>query len=148
MAAYGRSFGHVGALPHTCRVCLQEEAAEDREEWGCDTETPEAQFLIPCVHCAGGGRPECPVCEGTGEEEVHRCPHAIVEEWANEYLLLHRAWPKALLQPGGIGDQPAVYVDAMWALDVAKGRIEREAAEEAKRRAERPPAPGAPGGRR
>lgn len=121
-ASYGVSFSGLYDLPQTCRLCRKDGSPTLRADWGCDGPTSQPQLFIPCVRCDGTNE-LCALCEGQGFEAIHRCPYANDIGEAQEFLLLHAAWPGTLPMAGGIYDQPAIYVDAMRLLDVATQRI-------------------------
>ena len=99
-----------------------------RREWGCDAPTREAQLYIPCLAC-DGAEDDCKVCSGLGLEPIHRCPNAVLDPTIKPLFYLWLSWPGVLPEAGGLHDQPAIYVEAMRLLDVARGRMEREVQE-------------------
>jgi len=119
--SHRKSFHEGWGLPHACRVCKK--FPEKKAEWGCESPAREPQIQIPCVLCAGDDA-DCQVCNGTGYEDIYRCPRTFITPWETEYRALHRSWPGALPFAGGIWDQPAQYVIAMRIIDQAEGLMQ------------------------
>jgi hypothetical protein len=132
--AHRRSFDGF-RLPHKCRACEGPEGRTKRKEYGCERKSKgkEPQLVIPCPSCLGGGCRECK----DGQQEIWRCPIAILDPGAVEARLLHRVYPQVLPFGGGLCDQPASYVAAMRVLDHAEGLmqgIEHEESQQVERR--------------
>jgi len=119
--SYGESFFEPIGLPQRCSACRQRD--DLRREWGCEEKSANAQLWIPCLHCHGESH-ECSNCHGSGREAIHRCPNAIVEQWAIDAVLMYRYWPDALPFSGGMLEQPHRYVRAMMLCDFAKVELE------------------------
>lgn len=121
------TFGRA-AMPQTCAICKTDEHV--RERWGCDVETPEPQFFIPCPRCLGQDG-ACERCCGSGREAVRRCPFTCLDPVAVDVVSAVSMLEQGILPgPGAWCQQAAVFVEAM--PFVLAGRVFVEA--EAKRR--------------
>lgn len=141
----------TAAIPQSCTLCRQtdEKAAQAvRLKWGCDEplsleewhrneaeDITSALAFTPCLRCEGDDD-ECPVCDGTNEWKLLRCPYSVVEPWHRDVChgviqQRHGILPFA----GGWQDQPALYVRAARIVNAELVRIEENERERAIRNA-------------
>jgi hypothetical protein len=123
--SHERSFYEAQPLQQTCSACRRPNGGQFRTEWGCDEPTATPQLYVPCASC-GDGEFDCEVCHGSGFEPIYRCPRKILDPYASEWLFLHRQWPAAMVDAGGIDSQPALYVLSMRLLDYATDMLKRQ----------------------
>lgn len=141
------------AIPQTCRLCQQddEQLAKDyRLQWGCDdplsveewhrnesADIASALAFSPCFRCDGDD-PDCPVCEGTNQWKLLRCPYACIEPWHTDVCHGVVQQRHGLLPfTGGWMQQPALYVRASRIVQAELVRIESDEHERAVRKANR-----------
>ncbi len=141
------------AIPQTCRLCTQDDeklATETRLRWGCDEplsleewtanesdDITSALAFSPCVRCEGSDE-ECPVCDGSNEWKLLRCPHAVVEAWHLDVCHGVMQQRHGLLPfTGGWMQQPALYVRASRIVAAELQRIESDEHDRAVRKANR-----------
>lgn len=111
--------------------------------WGCERSAPEPLAYLSCPDCKGLGKPcplcggedqtcshchgrykACPTCGGKNEIPLMRCP---VLYMTDEMVLFVQAWSLyrqgILPEPGGMGDQAAVFIDGCLRLDLEIKRL-------------------------
>ena len=60
-------------------------------------------------------------------ENYKVCPQLLVEPWQIEIIMAHRHYKNGLFsEPGGIGNQPPKYLEAMQIVDSEIALIENE----------------------
>ena len=83
---------------------------------GCDEPAEDVVFQTTCSACDKD--PDCPVCEGEGFKEWHRCPNAVLEaepEFLGEIedaMLTYANYHAhhTLPAPGGVLDQTTSFL--------------------------------------
>lgn len=125
--AWGHTAAKCGAA---CKVPTM------RARWGCDRPAPASDgYSVPCASCDGKTR-ACPVCRGTGQERIDRCPSWHMSRRGVSATIRAFTWLKrwgSLPVAGGMMEQARCFVEAVEVLSAATSRhMEREAASRAR----------------
>lgn len=112
-----------------------------RRQLGCGVVAEDPVFWITCPRCAGtpGARGGCATCDGEGIVGRYECPRPMARKYgpfltAFDILRQYGLWPNA----GGLEDQDVLFVDAVQVASSELAAIEREEAEEARRKSQTP----------
>lgn len=94
-----------------------------------------ARFTISCSACSGRS-PNCPVCDGSGEEGIYRCAGSLMSGDIGDVMRAYSAYEAGHLpDDGGMQDQAAPFVDAVHAISSEIARIRNEEAKLARAKA-------------
>lgn len=120
----------------SCLVCQRPEFVEQREEWGCDKPTREAQLTVECWACRNEHAAHarfCELCDGARELPVHECPRSLLNGWRAGVLELAMLVDKGI-DPFGVpvDDWPATLHEAIMFVLGEKYRIDEQAIERAR----------------
>ena len=84
-------------------------------------------FETVCPRCRGRALEECDLCRDTGRRGYKRCPRALVDLDALGALDMHDLYEAGHLPvPGGIGDQPAVFLSQERVIDSEMAAVRAE----------------------
>ena len=112
-----------------CSRCRLPENAHLREEWGCDEEKPDGvrhQSVLlfeACDACAGRG---CAACGKSGRVPMKRCPNALLEPGAVDFVEDAQLLELGVLPTaGGVCDQAAQWWLAVRIVLAERARVEK-----------------------
>jgi len=108
-----------GAPPYQCEQC----PINIRPGRGCETKTKTPVQLDPIIEDGRQGF----------KYVFDTCPVHYVRPESRNWLILFSLFKKnLLLEPGGIGEQPAKYIDVMLFIDAIWNAFERDSMEKAR----------------